>query len=105
MAKTQHPLPPFAQHLVTNGLLAAAQAQELSTQARVDERPLLLYLEEKKLQPFVQKRVNSWLEKNKEEKMLSPIIEFLNAANAGTGVTLFPSSHQTQARLPSHLWR
>ncbi len=48
MAKMQHPLPPFAQHLVTNGLLAAAQAQELSTQARADERPLLLYLEEKK---------------------------------------------------------
>lgn len=48
MAKMQHPLPPFAQHLVTNGLLAAAQAQELSNQARADERPLLLYLEEKK---------------------------------------------------------
>ena len=49
MAKIhQQPLPPFAEHLVSSGLLAAAQAQELSNQARADERPLIFYLEEKK---------------------------------------------------------
>lgn len=48
MAKAQKSLPPFAQHLVTAGLLADAQAQELTNQARAEERPFSLYVVEKK---------------------------------------------------------
>ncbi|EKD76953.1 MAG: hypothetical protein ACD_42C00522G0001 [uncultured bacterium] len=42
------PLSPFAQHLVTEGLLMEAQARELADQARADELPFSLYLQEKK---------------------------------------------------------
>jgi len=41
-------LSPFAQHLISSGLLAKAQIQELSERAQDDARPLSLYLEEKK---------------------------------------------------------
>lgn len=46
--KPPQSLSPFAQHLVSEGLLAAAQADELSDQARAEETSLLLYLENKK---------------------------------------------------------
>ncbi|HLD84354.1 MAG TPA: type IV-A pilus assembly ATPase PilB, partial [Coxiellaceae bacterium] len=47
IAQTQ-PLSPFAEHLVAEGLLVEAQARELADQARADDMPLSLYLENKK---------------------------------------------------------
>ena len=41
-------LSPFAQHLVSEGLLVEAQANELTDQARAEELSLLIYLQEKK---------------------------------------------------------
>ena len=41
-------LSPFAQHLVSAGLLVEAQARELADQARAEEMPFGLYLENKK---------------------------------------------------------
>lgn len=41
-------LSPFAQQLVSDGLLVEAQARELADQARAEEAPFLLYLETKK---------------------------------------------------------
>ncbi|PIZ04343.1 MAG: type IV-A pilus assembly ATPase PilB [Gammaproteobacteria bacterium CG_4_10_14_0_8_um_filter_38_16] len=41
-------LSPFAQHLVSEGLLVEAQARELADQARAEETPLSVYLENKK---------------------------------------------------------
>ncbi|OGT25707.1 MAG: type IV-A pilus assembly ATPase PilB [Gammaproteobacteria bacterium RIFCSPLOWO2_02_FULL_42_14] len=48
MVSTSTGLSPFAKHLVTQGLLAEAQARELTDQARADDTPLALYLENKK---------------------------------------------------------
>ncbi len=49
MAFTPPPaLTPFAQHLVSEGLLVEAQARELADQARAEEAPFSLYLENKK---------------------------------------------------------
>lgn len=48
MSFTASPLSPFAQHLVKEGLLMEAQAQELMDQARAEETPFALYLESKK---------------------------------------------------------
>src|SRR3989338_7833170 len=48
MVSTSTRLSPFAKHLVTQGLLAEAQARELTDQARADDTPLALYLENKK---------------------------------------------------------
>lgn len=45
------PLTPFAQHLVSEGLLMEAQVRELADQASAEETALSLYLEDKKWVP------------------------------------------------------
>lgn len=48
MAFNPPPLTPFAQHLVAEGLIMQAQAFELADQARAEETPFTIYLENKK---------------------------------------------------------